>query len=468
METPKPPPSDYSEFAEDNITENQCNDCYNILKKKGIDCPNESCDYFAAKKKSKQILRSAHPDKGGDPKEFQKIRPGLDAVLDQKCTQTWNITGETPRPTAAPAPRPTAAPTPAPTPPPSRVTVDRDRSQLLFENKVKSIAEFPVIYVINKYRAEWERDIGLDVKIVSRGGDGLNYYFDELEFTPTHDFDLGIVTLGITDQLNQQQFNIRVNAVTHLGTLFANNLTLFFRENVMAPEYRNLTFNFNWMSERLAIVQFTYKIGQVTIVNSVIDIYIYDQVAEGVMNNSLQPSRLVQNERYWARKILQTDIPNNEANILRDLLPNFVNGLKSTLVLNKIDTVVQDITTNMNYIAPGDLFNDTLRMIYQSLYRINVDDNNNKLVKYTKKLSKLIDIFNRVGICPESSCRYDVSANILFRTTNIKDCVGNLITSPEQFKEDFLSRFHQTLDVSAFMNIMSVKKLCEINYVLTM
>lgn len=227
-----------------------------------------------------------------------------------------------------------------------------------------------------------------DVKIVSRGGDALNYYFDEFE--PTHDFDLSIVTLGIVVPLNQQQFNMRVNAVTYLGTLFANNLTLFFRENVMVPEYRNLTFNFIWVHARLATVQFTYIIRQVTIVHSVIDIFIHDHVAYGVMNNILQPPMLVPNENYWGRKILQTDIPTNDANILRDLLPNFVNGLKSTLVLNKIDTVVQDITTNMNYIAPGDLFNDTLRMIYQSLYHINVDDNNNKLVKYTKNCQNLL------------------------------------------------------------------------------
>lgn len=83
-------------------------------------------------------------------------------------------------------------------------------------------------------------------------------------------------------------------------------------------------------------------------------------------------------------------------------------------------------------------------------------------------MSKLIDIFNRVGICPESSCSYDATANILLRTTNIKDCAGNLITSAGPVKHNFINKFQQSLSVSNFMNIMSAKKLCEIDYVLSM
>jgi hypothetical protein len=48
----------------------------------------------------------------------------------------------------------------------------------------------------------------------------------------------------------------------------------------------------------------------------------------------------------------------------------------------------------MVYISPGDLFNDTMRMVYSGIYDIDISYGNNKLAKYAKKLSKLLDLFN--------------------------------------------------------------------------
>ena len=73
------------------MTEEQsCNNCYNILKKYGLNCP-KYCDYNTAKIALKNLYLKHHPDKGGDPEIFKEIRECGPMVVQDKCTDTYNI-----------------------------------------------------------------------------------------------------------------------------------------------------------------------------------------------------------------------------------------------------------------------------------------------------------------------------------------------------------------------------------------
>ena len=73
------------------MTEEQsCDNCYNILKKYGLECP-KYCDYETAKIALRKLYLKHHPDKGGDPEIFKEIRECGTMVVNDKCTDTYNI-----------------------------------------------------------------------------------------------------------------------------------------------------------------------------------------------------------------------------------------------------------------------------------------------------------------------------------------------------------------------------------------
>ena len=64
-----------------------CDNCYKILKKYDLDCP-EQCDYDTAKKALNKLYLKYHPDRGGDPKIFREIRECGPMVVQDKCKNT--------------------------------------------------------------------------------------------------------------------------------------------------------------------------------------------------------------------------------------------------------------------------------------------------------------------------------------------------------------------------------------------
>jgi DNA repair exonuclease SbcCD ATPase subunit len=64
-----------------------CDNCYKILKKYDLDCP-EKCDYDTAKKALNKLYLKYHPDRGGDPKIFREIRECGPMVVQDKCKNT--------------------------------------------------------------------------------------------------------------------------------------------------------------------------------------------------------------------------------------------------------------------------------------------------------------------------------------------------------------------------------------------
>lgn len=341
----------------------------------------------------------------------------------------------------------------------------------LFETKVKALSEFCIIYCINTRTViNTLKNVSQNFRMVSRGGDALNYYFDD--FFPTHDYDFAIVTISDRNlYLTQQEFNNRVWAVETVGKYLASQLTIYFENTVLHPDFKNLKFNFRWDNSSLSNVYFSYRLedGKQRF-NSLIDFYICDWVMTGVINPFINPpNQQVFNNPIWRHK-LQSSGNITVDDVFNSLPPAVKNPtLTSTIFSNKIETVVIDDVTGINYIAPGDLFNDTVQMVYQSIYNITAGTNS-KLVRYVKKFSKFIDTLNKNNICSGNTCNYIVDANILSRNTNKLDCRGNPLHDTEDFKNFIINRLRTNgwLNVTDLnmISTMSSKKLCEISYVL--
>jgi hypothetical protein len=70
---------------------NECKACYNVLKDKyGLKCAAD-CDFKTMKTEVKKLYLKHHPDKGGDPAKFREIRDCAVLVINQKCTEKFNI-----------------------------------------------------------------------------------------------------------------------------------------------------------------------------------------------------------------------------------------------------------------------------------------------------------------------------------------------------------------------------------------
>lgn len=339
----------------------------------------------------------------------------------------------------------------------------------IYELKVKALAELCIISCINSPSIINTLSIIPNLKLVSRGGDALNYYFNKI--IPTHDWDFGIVTLRDDDfELNQEEFNLRVEITQTIGKFFATSLTEYFKNDIVNEDFEGLKFNYRCTSDRLSTVSCNIKVDGVVARYTIIDMFICDRVVSGALRHPLL-GYVVRNSDHLKHKI-PYDLPLTNIQAL-DTLPTYLKNpmLKETIILNKIETVVVDDVTGINYIAPGDLFNDTVRMVYRSIYDINI--NVNKLARYMKKLSNLIDLFNQAGICADKTCEYDATAKILHRNTDNLNCDGIELKSDEAIKEfkfkkmTFLHNFGVYIPhIEKYMDIVSVKKFCEIEYVL--
>jgi hypothetical protein len=356
-----------------------------------------------------------------------------------------------------------------------------------FENKVKSLSDIVVLNNIRKVNSIID-----NFKLVARGGDALNYYFDDI--IPTHDWDFGFIKICPNYTYNQKTFNYVVNIIEKVGKLFVDNLNYFFKYYVKHKSYKSLTFAYKWQYERLLMIEFNYidplsETGQ-THTNSVIDIFISDNIENGVTHPRFKKRIGVNNLSlpFWKTKIKASDI--SDYNKYSGNLQDFKHGtyqnkftpsgeklykskgyLKNTLFNNKIESVVQDDSSGIFYMAPGDLFYDTIRMLYVSLYEINTKPSNNKTVRYAQKLSELINTFNKSGICTEKTCSYDVTSMVLSRNTNTKDCNGLPIKVSHLFRHKqlglLIKRGYFDNSVKKLFNSISSKKLCEIVKILT-
>ena len=66
----------------------ECHMCYNTFKKFGINCNNKICDIDDVKKKIRALYLTHHPDKGGNPEIFDKIKKCADIIVGKECYKT--------------------------------------------------------------------------------------------------------------------------------------------------------------------------------------------------------------------------------------------------------------------------------------------------------------------------------------------------------------------------------------------
>ena len=223
----------------------------------------------------------------------------------------------------------------------------------MYEDKVKSLAEFCIISCINSQIVRNELNKIQQLKLISKGGDALNYYFYS-DFIPTHDWDFGIVTIRNDNFSNdQKQFDDIVTIAETIGTYFATSLTQYFAadsNNVIHTNFQNLTFNYRWATSRLSHIMFNYYLEGVQHNNSLVDIHITDAVEQGVINRSVPANiRDVINLPDWIHKIESTDnltleqvinnLPNHPRNRIQDRLINEIrtNPSNNQSILNALE-----------------------------------------------------------------------------------------------------------------------------------
>lgn len=350
---------------------------------------------------------------------------------------------------------------------------------LLYEQQVKSLCEPEMISILKEQNESIQQSNNPTWHLISRGGDALNYYYPEGEFIPTHDWDLGLVSIPANNNIDQSMYDSLIDFIDRLGETIATRLSNLFRNHIIDPSFMGLQFTYSRKSPRLSGVFFTYRLGEQVRSNSVSDLYIWGNVSEGVIWKSPRIAHEVDvsyyNTNHFETKYdyaLMQDLKNflPDQNNLVSYLQEELNKNRETLFRNTFNYIIQDINSSMEYVAPGDLLTDTMRMIYQSLYNIKIGQGNNKLDKYIVKYSKLLDVINKMSsLCSGKGCD-TITAEVITRDTNNLDCTGKPIqdrnvwgntrkTELEQwYRGDYLS--------SNVWQLVPSKKLCEMVEVL--
>jgi hypothetical protein len=347
---------------------------------------------------------------------------------------------------------------------------------LLFEQQVKSLCEPEMISIL---KVENERIKNPVWHLISRGGDALNYYYPEREFIPTHDWDLGLVSIPANNNVDQDLFNKLKEFIDSVGNNIATNLTNLFSTHIINQKFQDLVFTYNSISPRLSTIQFSYYTsgGQYRRSNSVADLYIWGNVQQGVTwTNPNGRLDKVDNVLHFDKKYDYTVMQQlkvglaNQTQLLQEALTQDLLNNRTTLFKNTFNYIIQDRTSDMKYVAPGDLLTDTMRMIYQSLYDINIA--NNKLDKYIVKYSRLLDVINKMSsLCSGPESCTEITADVISRNTNHLDCGGiKPIKNQRGWMEHMRGLLTEwyTIDYlnNEIWNLVPSKKLCEMVEVL--
>jgi hypothetical protein len=370
-------------------------------------------------------------------------------------------------------------------------------AHLLYEQRIKTLAEPVLIKCLNDMNLllssekvqerlpDVNYNISRHIYIINRGGDALNYYYPNKYYVPTHDFDLGIIYISpnnINDkfQLSQHVFNQLKSVAQSFVAYTMRMLNSFFRSNIHHDWYKNISFYIGPDTPRLNSIKFNYRYLDVERENAIVDIFIGGNVEQGVNYNSQTifslPHFYKKYDYYKITELMRNQFPNRN-----DLITYLINELKSskTIFKNNYNYIIEDRTSHMKYIAPGDLANDTLRMIYQSIYNINISKDNNKLDKYLIKYSKLLDVINQINKLGSRDESYELSAFVLLNNTNNKDCddnniddlfltttdwKNNLLRNTKSIFKDFYTQ--ECLNTADWWNNIPTKKLCEMKEIL--
>lgn len=350
---------------------------------------------------------------------------------------------------------------------------------LLYEQQVKSLCEPVMISILREANLVLGRT-NPTWHLISRGGDALNYYYKQGEFIPTHDWDLGLVSLPANNNITQDIFNDLKVFIDTLGQTIATRLTDLFRTHIRVP-FQDLVFTYTQSHARLSGINFNYRASSgEKRTNSVADLYIWGNVSPWVDWRSSPNSIpiLVDNVRHFDEKYdytmmqkLKKDLERKNTDLVGYLRNELLND-RQTLYKNTFNYIIEDLTSGMKYVAPGDLLTDTMRMIYQSLYNIRIAQGNNKVDKYIVKYSRLLDVINDMSsLCSGRGCA-EITAKVISRDTNNLDCSGRSIQNRDPWLQSRMGELAQWYNQSYLTNnhpvwnLVPSKKLCEMIQVL--
>jgi hypothetical protein len=268
--------------------------------------------------------------------------------------------------------------------------------------------------------------------LFNRGGDSLNYYYPINRYVPTNDWDLGIMNMTDT-KIDKETFDWVADWLkTKFLQPLADELTIFFGGHVKQEHMDRLVpivfggtaqpkyfFVQSPTFRRLIQLYFIYDDGTgVRTKNEMIDVMIY---GNGLSEQGI-PDILG-----WENKFEYKDLKNflrgreliDNPQLLETYTQEFVDQIHRgdrRYYDNAYKLLVQDRSSGIYYMAPGDLLSDTLLMIWQTIKNRNIRIN--KLSKYLSKCAILIDAINQmIDICPDDTCEM-VNQTILSRNTD--------------------------------------------------
>jgi hypothetical protein len=280
--------------------------------------------------------------------------------------------------------------------------------------------------------------------LFNRGGDSLNYYYPINRYVPTNDWDLGI--MNITDtEIDLIDFDGITYWLTHefLQPL-ANKLSTFFggsRKNQideipqrvkqehmdrLVPSAFGGYFIHQASSfKRLHQIYFTYDDGTTTNANGIIirnGVRTKNEMIDVMIYGNGLSEQYIPDILGWEKKFEYKDLEiflKDRGEKLENYTQIFVDKIQSEdkrYYGNAYKLLVQDKSSGIYYMAPGDLLSDTLLMIWQTIKNRKIRIN--KLSKYLSKCAILIDAINQmIDICPDDTCEM-VNQTILSRNTD--------------------------------------------------
>jgi hypothetical protein len=361
----------------------------------------------------------------------------------------------------------------------------RPPPDLFFEQIIKTLSE-PLIWLHLKTLNDLFKKNHDGWFAVCRGGDALNYYYQYDKYIPTHDFDIGICNVT-KNQISMAEFKKMKSIIASFCTNLTIALNDFFRTTVRQFDTTIININNHDIISKRNAINFTYNSFGPNFRHDsifyneespIIDFIITNFVDKDDGGNQLIP-KFFENKPKWTIETLnnlyikmKNEFPlESNINIQKRVITHIQDLIKGdrgsrrypeNLYSTSIELIIQDTTSKMYYIAPGDLLTDTMNMIRISSFELPhtpVRLQNNKILKYLAKYATLLDSINNFNqLCPNNSCT-EINRYIISRDT-IKYKCGRI---KRQMILDMINFFYDSL----FFATLSQNRWCQIYTILS-
>lgn len=326
-----------------------------------------------------------------------------------------------------------------------------NREILDYSKKVKAISTYTVYKCLNKINNNIKEK---NLKFFIKGGESINYYTPLKDNIETYDFDITIAYINVSKDLDQTHYNKMYSYTEILLNMLHTELTLFFKNNVLKDNFKNLSFTKKLGINRLSTMQFNYfKNNSIYRQIPFIDIFIGNNFKKSVRGKSRQKIFIL--PHYY------------DIDYSKPIDKNISEFYKNKIIFkNTYNILLKNKESGIYYITPGDLLLDTQRMVYETIYKkknIKVE----KFNKYNQKLFTLKQSINKLqNICGCSQdCRYDKNLNIIYHNLLNVDCKNTRIYDKDKWQTNKIKQFSKYFILPKDHNIPNIK-LCEIANIL--